>query len=241
MKKNISILLFASLIVYSCNKTKTDAPKASLTVMKKDSVQNIIQGNQELSKIGKQVSDFVSKEYEIQYETEGDLNQDGFPDKALVLRKKEDTLAQRTMIVLLKNPDKTYRLFKTSEEVLPAEYNDSGYKMHDPEDISIEKGTLNINLYDIGPYGNQFSKFKYMNDNNLVLTYIETYNMGAGSHSALYYEPMKGKVALETVNTMEEAMPSKTKKVFVKKERFLFENISPDNVVTNAYNSVEQE
>ncbi|MEF9477532.1 hypothetical protein OWR28_07230 [Chryseobacterium sp. 1B4] len=145
------------------------------------------------------------------------------------------------MIVLLKNPDKTYRLFKTSETVLPAEYNDSGYKMHDPEDISIEKGALHINLYDIGPNGNQFSKFKYMNDNNLVLTYIETYNMGAGSHSALYYEPMKGKVTLETVNTMEEEMPSETKKVIVKKERFLFENVSPDDIVTNIYNSVEQE
>ena len=107
------------------------------------------------------------------------------------------------MIVLLKNPDKTYRLFKSSETVFPDEYNESGYKIHDPEDISIEKGTLNINLYDIGPYGNQFSKFKYVND-NLILTYIETYNMGAGSHSALYYEPMKGKVILETVNTMEE-------------------------------------
>ncbi len=189
---------------------------------------------------GKQVSDFVSSQYEIQYETEGDLNQDGLPDKALILRKKDDTLAQRTMIVLLKNPDKTYRLFKSSETVLPDEYNESGYKIHDPEDISIEKGTLNINLYDIGPYGNQFSKFKYVND-NLILTYIETYNMGAGSHSALYYEPMKGKVILETVNTMEQEMPSETKKVQVKKERFLFENVSPDDVVTNVYNSVEQE
>ncbi|MDR6461460.1 hypothetical protein J2786_004618 [Chryseobacterium vietnamense] len=234
MKKIISTLFFASLIVYSCNKTKTDTPKNSVNFIKKDTVQV----QKEPSTSGKQVSDFVSNQYEIQYETEGDLNQDGFPDKALVLRKKEDTLAQRTMIVLLKNPDKTYRLFKRSETVFPDEYNESGYKIHDPEDISIEKGTLNINLYDIGPYGNRFSKFKYMND-NLILTYIETYNMGAGSHSALYYEPMKGKVTLETVNTMEEAMPSETKKVQVKKERFLFENVSPDDVVTNVYNAVE--
>ncbi|MGI9582796.1 hypothetical protein ACR1PO_16495 [Chryseobacterium sp. RRHN12] len=237
MKKNISILLLASLTVYSCNKTKTDAPKGSTILIKKDTAI----AQKEQSAAGKQIRDFVSNQYEIQYEAEGDLNQDGLPDKALVLRKKDDSLAQRTMIVLLKNPDKTYRLFKTSETVLPAEYNDSGYKMYDPEDISIEKGALHINLYDIGPNGNQFSKFKYMNDNNLVLTYIETYNMGAGSHSALYYEPMKGKVTLETVNTMEEEMPSETKKVIVKKERFLFENVSPDDIVTNIYNSVEQE
>ncbi|MDR6372005.1 hypothetical protein J2795_004539 [Chryseobacterium bernardetii] len=234
MKKIISTLFFASLIVYSCNKTKTDTSKNSVHFIEKDTAQV----QKEPSTSGKQVSDFVSNQYEIQYETEGDLNQDGFPDKALVLRKKDDTLAQRTMIVLLKNPDKTYRLFKSSETVFPDEYNESGYKIHDPEDISIEKGMLNINLYDIGPYGNRFSKFKYMND-NLILTYIETYNMGAGSHSALYYEPMKGKVTLETVNTMEEAMPSETKKVQVKKERFLFENVSPDDVVTNVYNAVE--
>lgn len=237
MKKNISILLLASLIAYSCNKTQTDPPKSSKAFIKKDTTQ----AQKEESAAGKQIPDFVSNQYEIQYETEGDLNQDGFPDKALVLRKKDDTLAQRTMIVLLKNPDKTYRLYKTSKTVLPAEYNDSGYKMHDPEDISIEKGELHINLYDIGPYGNQFSTFKYMSDNNLVLTYIETYNMGAGSHSALYYEPMKGKVTLEMVNTMEEEMPSETKKVIVKKERFLFENVSPDDVVANVYHSVEQQ
>ncbi|QBA21830.1 hypothetical protein EU348_11765 [Chryseobacterium indologenes] len=236
MKKIISTLLFASLIAYSCNKTKTQAQKSSSAIIKKDTAPV----QQEQSTAGKQVSDFVSSQYEIQYETEGDLNQDGLPDKALVLRKKDDTLAQRTMIVLLKNPDKTYRLFKSSETVLPDEYNESGYKIHDPEDISIEKGILNINLYDIGPYGNQFSTFKYVND-NLILTYVETYNMGAGSHSALYYEPMKGKVTLETVNTMVEEMPSETKKVQVKKERFLFENVSPDDVVTNVYNSVEQE
>lgn len=239
MKKIILIFLLSFFIIYSCNKSKADAPKGSSPVMKKDSAQSSLQRNQELSKTGKQVSDFVSNGHEIQYETEGDLNQDGLTDKVLVLRKKDDSLTQRTMIVLLKNPDKTYRLFKTSEKILPAEYNESGYKMHDPEDISIEKGTLYINLYDIGPYGNQFSQFKYMNDNSLVLTYIETYNMGAGSHSSFVYEPIKGKIRLETVNTMEEEMPAMVETFQIKKERFLFENISPENIVTNTYSSVE--
>lgn len=239
MKKIIPILLLSSLVVYSCDKTKADAPKDSSTIIKKDSAQNSIQVQNERSPAGKHISDFVSNDYEIQYETEGDLNQDGLPDKALVLRKKEDTLAQRETIILLKNPDKTYRLFKSSKTVLPEEYNESGYKMHDTEDISIEKGTLNINLYDIGPNGNQFSKFKYIGD-HLVLSYIETYNMGAGSHSALYYEPMKGKITLEVISTMEEEMPSTTQKAQVKKEKFLFENISLDDIVSNAYNFVEK-
>lgn len=240
MKKIISILLLSSLIVYSCDKTKADAPKDSSTTIKKDSVQNISQAQNERSTAGKQISDFVSNQYEIQYEAEGDLNQDGLPDKALILRKKDDSLAQRKAIILLKNPDKTYRSFKSSETVFPKEYNEYGYKMHDTEDISIEKGTLNINLYDIGPNGNQFSKFKYIGG-HLILSYIETYNMGAGSHSALYYEPMKGNITLENINTMEEEMPPTIQKAQVKKERFLFENVSLDDVVSNAYNSVEKE
>lgn len=237
MKKIIFTLFLSSFVIYSCDKSNADAPKNSSTAIKKDSAQSNIHGKQELSETGKPASDFVSAGYEIQYEAEGDLNQDGLADKALVLRRKDDSLAQRTMIVLLKNPDKTYRLFKTSATVLPAEYNESGYKMHDPEDISIEKGALHINLYDIGPYGNQFSKFKYM-DNNLILTYIETYNMGAGSHSSFAYEPMKGKIRLETVNTMEKEMPATVETFQVKKERFLLENVSPENIVTNAYNSI---
>lgn len=239
MKKIISILLFSSFIIYSCDKSKADTPNNSSATIKKDSAKNTTEIQSEVSNTGKQVSDFIPKEHEIQYETEGDLNQDGLKDKALILRKKEDSLAQRTMLVLLKNSDKTYSLFKTSDTVLPDEYNESGYKMHETEDISIDKGTLNINLYDIGPYGNQFSKFKYING-NLILTYLETYNMGAGSHSALYYEPMQGKITLENINTMKEEMPSTTQKVQVKKERYLFENVSLDHVVSNAYDSVEK-
>ncbi|RLJ23172.1 hypothetical protein CLU97_4405 [Chryseobacterium sp. 7] len=235
MKKIISILILSSLIVYSCDKTKADAPKSSSPTIKKDSTQLV----KESSTAGKHISDFVSNQYEIQYEAEGDLNQDGLEDKALVLREKEDTLAQRKTIILLKNPDQTYRLFKSSETVFPEEYNGSGYKMHETEDISINKGTLNINLYDIGPNGNQFSKFKYI-DNHLILTYIETYNMGAGSHSALYYEPMKGKITLESINTMEEEMPSTTQKAQVKRERYLFEHVSLDDVVSSAYDSAEK-
>ena len=64
--------------------------------------------------------------------------------------------------------------------------------------------------------------------------------MGAGSHSALYYEPMQGKITLENINTMKEEMPSITQKVQVKKERYLFENVSLDDVVSNAYDSVEK-
>ena len=91
MKKIICILILSSLICYSCDKDKV-TPKSSLssTVVKKDSVQDNTQIQQNLL-TGKQISDFVSNQYEIQYETEGDLNQDGLPEKALILKKKKNT------------------------------------------------------------------------------------------------------------------------------------------------------
>jgi hypothetical protein len=237
LKKIISFSILLLLIFYSCHKSKENKDHTSSTAEQKDSVKNIKQ-NQEVKSKNGQPSDFISGDYDIQYETEGDLNQDGLSDIALVLRKKSDTFARRKMLILLRNTDKTYHLSTSSDTVIPEEYNEAGYKTHETEDISIDKNILNINLYDIGPYGNQFSKFKYI-EGSLILTYIETYNMGAGSHSSLYYEPLKGKLTEETVNTMEENMPSKTRTFTVKKERYLFEKASPGDIIFKIYNSIE--
>jgi len=180
------------------------------------------------------ISDIIPKKFEVQYETEGDLNGDGLPDNVLVLRRKSDTLASRTVLVLLKNKDLSFRLDKISPHLLPAEYNEAGYKKYDPEDISIGKGVLSVNLYNPAPYGNLFFNFKYLN-HDLVLTYIETYNAGAGSHQSLYYEPLKGKFVQEVTNTMEEEMPSETKDIRIKKQKFLFENSSPEDIISKVY------
>lgn len=243
MKKNIPALVFCILVFYSCKKDKTLIAKqendtAVGKTVKRDSANGQNAGKPtESFKTGKKLSDLVPEGYEIQYDAEGDLNQDGLDDAALVVRKKEDTLDGRKILILLRNPDQTYRLDKVSETALPDEYNEAGYKMYNPEDIAINKGELSINLYDIGPNGNQFSKFKYLNG-DLILSYIETYNMGAGSHSALYYEPMKGKLTHETINTMEEEMPSQSKTISLKKERYLFEKTSPDDAIHKAYDAI---
>ncbi|MDP9960702.1 hypothetical protein [Chryseobacterium lathyri] len=244
MKKIIPLLAFCLLYLCSCRKDKKSAidqkndPVAKAT--KKDTTNSFLTEEQTVSFKSAKPSDLVPDGYEIQHDTEGDLNRDGLSDIALVIRKKEDTLASRKMIILLKNTDKTYRLDKTSDTVLPDEYNEAGYKMYDPEDISIEKGELSIHLYDTGPNGNQFSRFKYINS-DLILTYIETYNMGAGSHSALYYEPMNGKLVLETVNTMKEEMPSESKTFHLKKEKYVFDKTSPEDIIRKVYGSVNDE
>ncbi|SHK45415.1 hypothetical protein [Chryseobacterium polytrichastri] len=244
MKKLILILVAFLSIIHSCHKNeKTATPQKTDTLAKKN-IDTTVTKNQETEqlsgfpKTGKKASDFVSNTYEIQYEAEGDLNNDGLSDRALVLREKADTLADRTVLVILKNPDKTYRLDTTSDTVFPAEYTGDHYKIYDTEDISIEKGELNINLYATGPNGNLFSKFKYINS-DLILTYIETYNMGAGSHQGLYYEVLKGKLTQEVTNTMEEEMPSKSKTFNLKKQRFLFKNVDPETVIRDAYNKID--
>ncbi len=243
MKKIFPILVLCLLFFYSCQKKEKTAALPS----KQDSVKTVKNDKvtdaglpAESFKTAAKAEDLVPGGYEIQYDAEGDLNQDGLPDMALVVRKKNDSLSERKMMILLRNPDQSYRVDKISDKVFPAEYNEYGYKMHDPEDISITKGELHINLYDIGPNGNMFSKFKYLNG-SLILTYVETYNMGAGSHSALYYEPMKGKLIHETVNTMEEDMPSESKTILLKKEQYLFEKTSPEEVVIKVYNMINHE
>lgn len=243
MKNFIKIIfLFVIVIINSCTKSneKDNSPS---TIEKKVADSIIIQKTTEGEPKNKDldftitkgmVSDIVPKEYEIQYEAEGDLNNNGLSDQVLVLRKKSDTLAQRTVLVLLKNKDNNYKLDKSSNILLPDEYNEADYKKYDPEDIMIEKGVLKINLYNPAPYGNLFFNFKYINK-DFVITYIETYNVGAGSWQSLYYEPLKGKFTQEVTNTMEEEMPVKTKTIQVKKQKFLFENSSPDDIISKVY------
>ena len=190
-------------------------------------------------KTGNKPSDFIPTNiFEIQYEVKGDLNQDGLPDIVIVLKNKESNIADRPTLILLQNNDKTYRLDKVSNFVMPAEYNNHDFKIYDTEDIGIDNGTLTIQLYGIGPSGNLFSTFKYFG-NDLVLAYIETYNMGAGSHQSLYYDLEQGELTQEITNTMEEDMPSREKTFKLKKEKYLFETASPDNIISKAYQQID--
>ncbi|MFC7345907.1 hypothetical protein ACFQO9_04140 [Chryseobacterium zhengzhouense] len=236
------ILLLSIVFINSCAKNN-DKESAAKTIKENDTDSTIIKKASEEHPENKNavfhveegtISDIVPDSYEIQHEAAGDLNNDGLSDQVLVLRKKSDTLTQRTVLVLLKNKNSNFRLDKISQILLPDEYNEAGFKKYDPESISIDKGLLSLNLYNHAPYGNLFFNFKYINK-DFVLTYIETYNVGAGSWQSLYYEPLKGKFLQEVTNTMEEDMPSETKNIQVKKQKFLFENSVPDDIISKVY------
>ena len=245
MKKPV-LIISALIIIFSCNK-KEKTPQEKATVPKTETLENKSDEPDEdpayvFPKTGKKVEDFITKPdiFEIQYQADGDLNGDKLDDIVIVRKDKKNKTAPRSMLVLLQNQDKTYRLDKISHLAMPAEYNDSDFKFYDTEDVSIDKGILSIQLYGIGPSGNLFSHYKYFGK-DLLLTNIETFNMGAGSHQSLDYDVMKGELFQELINTMEEEMPSTKKTFHLEPQKIKFENASPDAVIEDTYKVTDAE
>lgn len=118
---------------------------------------------------------------------------------------------------------------------MPNEYTENDFKIYDNEEVKIKDGVLNIKLYGVGPSGNLFSTFKYFGE-NLMLTHIETYNVGAGSHLSLKYDILKGELNEEEINTMKEEMPSELKTYKIKKGQYKFESVSPNELIQDIYN-----
>lgn len=174
---------------------------------------------------GNKATDFLPTlgTYRIQYETNGDLNKDGRDDIVVVLVHKTAKTFKRPMLVLLQNNDKSYRLDKISTVVFPVEYNDFDFKIFDTEDIAIENGGLNINLYGKGPSGTIFGTFKYI-ETDFVLTYVEAYYRGAGGSTGLIYDLLKEELTTNETNTMDENMPTVTTTNKIKAEKNIFEN-----------------
>ncbi|MBZ4034787.1 hypothetical protein K6T82_08415 [Flavobacterium sp. 17A] len=176
-------------------------------------------------KTGNKITDFVPYVYEIQYEAEGDLNNDNLDDVALVFKHKKSNVLKRPMLILLQNEDHSYRLDKFSDITIPLEYNDYDYKLYDTENISIEKGALHINLYGGGASGTFLSTFKYL-ENDLILYKMETYFGGAGSHSSSLYDYEKSEVTTTETNTMQENEPTTSNTSKIKRKPHLFEKTS---------------
>ena len=75
----------------------------------------------------------------------------------------------------------------------------------------------------------------------MILTYIETYNVGAGSWQQLYYNIEKGELTQVITNTMEESMPTKEKTFKLTKEKYKIESASPDDIIIEAYKKINSE
>lgn len=246
MKKSISLILFIllSIAIQSCN-DKKQTNQNNTTVVDSLPHQEIEETSEEIEendpvepdvtfpKRGNKIADFLPKLdiYEVQYEAEGDLNNDGLADIAAVLKHKQGNTLKRPMLILLQNEDKSYRLDKLSDVVMPVEYNDHDFKLYDTESINIENGELTIDLYSYGPSGTFLSKFKYV-ENDFILYYMETYFRGAGGRSGLYYDYEKGEITETETNTMKEDEPTTSQTSKAKTKKYLFENTS----ITDFYN-----
>ncbi len=221
-------------------KTAVEAPQAAAAPRPADTLQR---GGLIYPRTGKTAADFVPQPsiFAVQYEAEGDLNADGIPDLALVLQNKKDKQqGARPVLVLLGQRDKTYRLDKVSHFVFPVAHNEADFPNYDTEDISISDSTLHIQLYGVGPQGNLFSEFKYFGK-DLLLTSIETYNMGAGSHSQIDYDPLQGSATLDVINTMEEEMPSEITVHPIRKKTFPFETADPGEIIRDVYRQIDSQ
>lgn len=250
--KNLITLLILAFTLQSCGDKTTREKSKEIKTSKVDSTKTdeFTEVGDEpeediyiYPKTGKKAEDFLPKIgiYEIQYEGKGDLNNDGLTDLAVVLRVRDNERQARPTLILLQNPDKSYRLDKVSNFAMPIQYAENGFQLYLSEEISIENGILKIKSFGTGgPSGNLFSTFKYFG-NDLVLTYIETYNMGAGSHQSLDYDLEKGELTEEITNTMKEDMPSESKTFKLKKEKHKFENASPGNIIIEAYEKIDSE
>lgn len=235
MRKQVPfiLLIVVAFTIQSCYDNKKDINSNTKNVEVTDSLphQEITEENESnpeepnvtYPKTGNKVSDFLPESdiYDVQYQAEGDLNNDGLTDITVVLKHKQSNILKRPMLVLLQNEDKSYRLDKVSTRTIPVEYNEFDFKLYDTEDISIKKGELQINLYSMGLSGTHLSKFKYI-QNDLVLNNIEEHYMGAGGRSGFFYDFEKGELTTTETNTMKEDEPttSETKKVKIKPHLF---------------------
>ncbi|MCP2026591.1 hypothetical protein L1276_001735 [Flavobacterium sp. HSC-32F16] len=185
-------------------------------------------------KTGKKAQDFVIEPYEIQLQAEGFLNDDELKDIVIVLNNKNDNTDIRAALVLIKQQAGGYVLQETSWHALNAEYSYEGYKPYDYENIEIDKDKiLRVTLQGIGPVGTRQTEYKYIN-NELVLTKIHTFNMGAGSQIGVDYDLINGVAEAELINTMVDSMPSTTqKKNFKLKRQQLFVDDNPDRVLND--------
>ncbi|MGN7986669.1 hypothetical protein ACTJKC_04970 [Pedobacter sp. 22226] len=206
------------------------AKETLVTISKKTEEQKEI-GGAEFPESGNTIDDFVTSPYIIAMDAKGLLDDDDLEDVVLVLQNKTDSTDLRPVLVLLKQATGGYRLYATSWQAIGAAYINGDYQQYDSEDITIDKNkTLIISTYGSGPVGNRETRYSFKNG-ELVLTYMETYNAGAGQQTIAKYDVLARKITVEDINTMKEDMPAKLSYGKLPPHKpYLFKEVDPVSV-----------
>ena len=242
MKKHIlnALILLTIGIVSACrNEEKQTTTKLADTVALAPDTVNTNELETALpafQKTANKIEDLIPKNYDIDLEADGDLNNDGLADKVIVLLKTTDTTALRPTLVLLKQGS-AYRVDAVSYGAFDPKFREDGFKNYDYEEVSIDSGKLVVTKQATGPSGSIESTFKYIK-NDLVLTYITTFNMGAGGQTEQKFDLLKGIYEQTDINTMKEDMPSETTTKKYKIPLALFKDTDPSAIMIEAFRKV---
>lgn len=152
---------------------------------------------------GNTAQEFVPEAYEIVLDAKGMLNHDDLEDVVLILQDKIDSTSLRPVLVLFKQPSGGYKLGNSSWKAIGAAYINGQFKQYDDESVNIDGGAVKISISGSGPTGSRETWYRFIN-NQLVLTKMQTFNMGAGGQTTMDIDLLKGSANLEQVNTLEE-------------------------------------
>lgn len=133
----------------------------------------------------------------------GSQTTDGTPYSIMLLQPL-DSMADR-MLMIVRHGE----VWAASSRIAGPYYNEASYKCYDTEDLSAEGDTIKFVQYGTGPYGNRDFNFVW-NGKDWQLHRLETYNMGAGGHTAMEFNGGEGKATITEINTMKEDMPSES-------------------------------
>lgn len=243
--KIIAILAFAMCLLNACrNEKKLQAADAVSKVetnvdtvnINADPKTKLDYAEPDFLTSSNKIEDLIPQYFDIDMEASGDLNHDGLEDKVLVLINTRDTTARRATLVILKMGS-SYSVDTKSFSVIEPKYREEGYRNYDYEDIKIDKnGQLVFSQQSTGPNGSLESTFKYIN-NELFLTNISSFAMGAGGQTELKLDLLQGNFEQTDINTMKENMPSKTTTKKYKLPKLLFSNSDPREVMIKAFNN----
>nr|WP_321452577.1 hypothetical protein [uncultured Carboxylicivirga sp.] len=243
MKCIALVICLTIIVIGGCSQSKKQKYN---TTQKRDSLianQHIVGESDSAMKKEAVVINYknlIPSAYDIEYHAKGDLNSDGADDLALVIKRKENFKGNRKVLVFIKENDK-YRLDKTSEKAFPNKFMspDNDTESYYQEGIYILNQSLVIKLYGAGPIGNNFSTYKYT-DMKLLLTGIETYDIGAGSEQSLYYDLLQSKLLKEITDLLSEEAKTIKQEFKLSKKEIQFEDCNPIEVMIEAYNKTEE-